>query len=339
MYILAFSLLIGFLLLHIWEKRRIINGMVLTAGIFLLVIAILLQLYAFDNQIVTIVTSAILLLLLSLLPFFVIGIAIMLILNGTNMVKKEGRRLANMLPMLAGFAVLIIVIGVLTVLLAHPDTWLENIVLGLLIIIAYVTFLLVSFLLSTIIYQYNGPRLNKDFIIVLGCGLKGKKVPQLLANRLDKAIQFHRKQQKKRGRTATFIVSGGKGPNEEIAEARAMQAYLIDKGIPKEQIFMEADSTNTEENMQFSKKLMNSIQKNFKSVFVTNNFHLFRASIYARKAGLDAQGIGGKTALYYLPTALLREFIAVLFLYRKAHITVLILLLAAFSIYVIAGHL
>ncbi|WP_256595511.1 YdcF family protein [Listeria grayi] len=241
--------------------------------------------------------------------------------------------------MLAGFAVLIIVIGVLTVLLAHPDTWLENIVLGLLIIIAYVTFLLVSFLLSTIIYQYNGPRLNKDFIIVLGCGLKGKKVPQLLANRLDKAIQFHRKQQKKRGRTATFIVSGGKGPNEEIAEARAMQAYLIDKGIPKEQIFMEADSTNTEENMQFSKKLMTSIQKNFKSVFVTNNFHLFRASIYARKAGLDAQGIGGKTALYYLPTALLREFIAVLFLYRKAHITVLILLLAAFSIYVIAGHL
>ncbi|STY43746.1 Uncharacterised protein [Listeria grayi] len=89
MYILAFSLLIGFLLLHIWEKRRIINGMVLTAGIFLLVIAVLLQLYAFDNQIVTIVTSAILLLLLSLLPFFVIGIAIMLILNGTNMVKKK----------------------------------------------------------------------------------------------------------------------------------------------------------------------------------------------------------------------------------------------------------
>lgn len=89
MYILAFSLLIGFLLLHIWEKRRIINGMVLTAGIVLLVIAVLLQLYAFDNQIVTIVTSAILLLLLSLLPFFVIGIAIMLILNGTNMVKKR----------------------------------------------------------------------------------------------------------------------------------------------------------------------------------------------------------------------------------------------------------
>ncbi|MBC8863025.1 YdcF family protein, partial [Escherichia coli] len=69
-------------------------------------------------------------------------------------------------------------------------------------------------------------------------------------------------------------------------------------------------SVNTLQNMQFSKKKMDAIMPEYNSLFSTNNFHLFRASLYARKAGLKSQGIGAKTALYYMPNALIREFIA-----------------------------
>lgn len=334
MYIIASCLWISFFLLYIWEKRRIINGIILTAGILTLLVAIFMHLYSLDNQFVTIITSAILIVFLVLLPFFVIGISVMLILNGTKMVKNEGRRLASLLPMFVGLAALIGFIGVLTLLFAYPVTWVKTIILGAFLIVAYFTFLFLSFLVSTLLYQYNYPRLNKDFIIVLGCGLNGKKVPRLLASRLDKAIQFYQKQLEKRGRTATFIVSGGQGPDEEISEAEAMKHYLMENGIRQEQIFMEAKSTSTNENMRFSKQEMVAIQTNFKSVFVTNNFHLFRASLYARWAGLDAQGIGAKTALYYLPTALLREFIAILYVYRKVHLILLSLLLIGFGIYI-----
>lgn len=60
----------------------------------------------------------------------------------------------------------------------------------------------------------------------------------------------------------------------------------------------------------------------YRSLFVTNNFHVFRASIYAKKAKLDAEGIGSKTAFYYVPNAFTREFIGLLDMYKWAHITV-----------------
>ena len=55
---------------------------------------------------------------------------------------------------------------------------------------------------------------------------------------------------------------------------------------------------NTYQNMLFSKQLMDDRKQGetYNSIFTTNNFHLFRAGIYARLAGLDSQGIGSKTA-------------------------------------------
>ena len=43
--------------------------------------------------------------------------------------------------------------------------------------------------------------------------------------------------------------------------------------------------------MLFSKEIMDSLKPEgkYKSIFTTNNFHLFRAGIYARQAGLNSQ--------------------------------------------------
>ena len=73
-----------------------------------------------------------------------------------------------------------------------------------------------------------------------------------------------------------------------------MKQYLIEvHHIPTDKILIEDRSANTEQNMIFSKQIMDhhSHGVNYRSIFVTNNFHVFRASIYARKAALDAEGL------------------------------------------------
>ncbi len=55
----------------------------------------------------------------------------------------------------------------------------------------------------------------------------------------------------------------------------------------------------------------------YRAIFTSNNYHIFRAGLYAKQAGLKADGIGAKTAFYYLPNAFLREYIAILVLHKK----------------------
>lgn len=68
----------------------------------------------------------------------------------------------------------------------------------------------------------------------------------------------------------------------------------------------------------------------YKVIFTSNNYHIFRAGIYAHQAGLKADGIGAKTALYYLPNAFLREYIAIVALHKKRHFIICGLIMALF---------
>ena len=65
--------------------------------------------------------------------------------------------------------------------------------------------------------------------------------------------------------------------------------------------------------------------ENYRSIFVTNNFHVFRASIYARKAALDAEGLA-QNCFYYVPNAFTREFIGLLAMYKWTHVTVFLII-------------
>ncbi|MDB8790818.1 YdcF family protein, partial [Romboutsia sp. 1001216sp1] len=60
----------------------------------------------------------------------------------------------------------------------------------------------------------------------------------------------------------------------------------------------------------------------YNSIFVTNNYYLFRAGLYAKKANLKSDGIGAKTALYFIPNALIREYIAIVVMNKKRHFIV-----------------
>lgn len=141
----------------------------------------------------------VLLLLVLLIPFFVVGIATMLIVNGRLMLKREGRKLANMLPLIIGLGILALIITWFGSILKTGSPILGIVVVFIVALVGYFSFLFLSFLLSTFLYQFNFPRYNQDFLIVLGSGLiGGDRVPPLLASRLNRAIKFYDKQYAKK---------------------------------------------------------------------------------------------------------------------------------------------
>lgn len=56
---------------------------------------------------------------------------------------------------------------------------------------------------------------------------------------------------------------------------------------------------------------------------VTSDYDAMRAAMYARQVGLPAHAVGARTARYYWPGAVLREFVAVVNERRWQHLVLL----------------
>lgn len=148
---------------------------------------------------------------------------------------------------------------------------------------------------------------KEDAMIVLGAGLRGDKVSLVLAQRLDQAVLYHKKNPK-----AFIVVSGGQGPDEWVSEAKAMSDYLVTKGVPESVILKEAQSTSTYENFKFSQAILETkFSKPYKVAFVSNAFHMFRAEWIASTVGLKTNRLPAETQLYMMPVVYFREVLAV----------------------------
>ena len=118
------------------------------------------------------------------------------------------------------------------------------------------------------------------WIIVLGAQVRGRKVTDSLKRRLDAAYGYLCEHPE-----VKVVVSGGQGKGEDISEAAAMAEYLERAGIEKERIVQEDVSTNTLENLKYSKALISDIKSPVG--IVSNNFHVYRGCMYARRAGFE----------------------------------------------------
>lgn len=142
-------------------------------------------------------------------------------------------------------------------------------------------------------------------VVVLGCHVKGTKPSYMLARRLDAAYDYMIENP-----DVKCIVSGGKGSGEDISEADAMKLYLMDKGIDSERILKEGRSTNTLENISFSKEVLNENDLGSEIVIITDGFHQYRASLIAEKLELDSYSKSCYTRPELVPTYWVREWFA-----------------------------
>lgn len=323
-FFIPLSLLLLFLFYYFKEKRRLINGFLFNLFLIVGLMYLGVLLVRTYNPLLIGLAGVTGVIFVLLLLIGVYALLVFLYWNALVVLRKEGHSLANLLTLLLAIGLTIFLISTYFSPRILPS-WASLLFAILPMSMFYFFIVFYNFLTISIIYQFNQPKFNQDFIIVLGAGLiDGQKVSTLLANRIEKAIRFYHAQVLATENPPKIVMSGGKGDDEHLAEATAMKNYAVEKGIPEEDILAETNSRNTLENMQFSKEVMEQAfgSTHYRAIFTTNNFHLFRAGLFAKMAHLNANGIGAKTAFYYLPNAFLREFIAIVVMNKRRHLMV-----------------
>lgn len=279
-------------------------------------------------------------LLVALGPFVV---ASYLVLNGITMARRESIRLGNLLSLLVGI-IMFALFGLVVVRTLRSQYEALDVFTTIVVLLSgYISFLLVSYVSYAFVYGRITALRDADFVVVLGSGLLGgDRVPPLLASRLERGRQLHQALAARRATSPMLIVSGGQGADEQVSEAEAMARYLIEHGVPADSVTREDQSRTTEENLTFSKAIMERFRPRYRCIVVTSNYHVFRAAILARRLGVNGQVTGARTAGYYWPSATLREFIAVFLSYKVVNLGICALItvlpLAYIGVEAIRGH-
>ncbi|EJO5349278.1 YdcF family protein [Clostridium botulinum] len=322
--LIAFT--IGFFTLLKREPRTLWIGILflLWSGSALVFLALLSETY--EIKILLTAVVVILIIIMAGIPLYLLSFIFILIKSGYRLIKREGARLTNFLSLSLGIFIILWICFIPDYLQSFTHPVIRGIVGFITFLISYFFMMMFIFAISAAINTYMPKRKKYDYIIVLGSGLIGERVPPLLASRIDKGIEIYKNQIKK-GNTPKIIFTGAKGADEKISEGLAMWKYAKEKGIPTEHMIIEDKAVNTYENLYNSKKLLEedygTSQKEYGCIVVTNNFHLFRSLIWARIVGLECDGAGSKTKLYFALNALIREYIGVMYIYRKINMIII----------------
>lgn len=103
----------------------------------------------------------------------------------------------------------------------------------------------------------------------------------MLNDRLDQAYELYRL-----GKAGKVIVSGDHG-QEDYDEVNTMKKYLIARGVPPDDVFMDHAGFNTYESVYRARDIF-QVKK---VIIVTQEYHLARAVFIAKELGLQACGV------------------------------------------------
>ncbi|MFE9235441.1 YdcF family protein [Streptomyces sp. NPDC007007] len=303
------------------DRRKFSNAVVLGLAVLWALGALLYRLVSSKSPSVPYVVGA----LVALGAVALLVLVCFLFLNGVRMVRKEGRSPSHLLSLLAALGVLAVVaLLVAAAVLRTPVLIGAATAAGGLAV--YFSFLFLCFVCYAFLYGRLQVRRKADFVVVLGSGLAGgTTVPPLLASRLKRGREVHERISRRSG-SPVLITSGGQGPDEDLPESHAMADHLVAEGFPADLVEREDRSRNTEENLRFSKEIMEAAKPGYRCVVVTNNYHAFRAALTARRVRIRGQVVGAPTAAYFWPNAMLREFTAILVDYRRSNAVMCLLI-------------
>lgn len=252
---------------------------------------------------------------------FILGFAVALCVSNVALIRHEGTRLVNILGILLSVA---LVVGNVSLFVfgyslsgSLEQVRFYDLLLNLYATIGlYVECMVIGSIIANTIVSHYEPAHDKDYLIVLGCGIRSDGTPTpLLAGRIDRALHFWQEQLKSTGKAATFVTSGGQGPDEIVPESTSMKTYLVNHGVPERLVLEESRSTSTFENMRFSKEIIDatSLPSNAARIaFSTTNYHVFRSGLFARRVKMRAVGMGARTRWWFWPNAAVREFVGLL---------------------------
>lgn len=150
---------------------------------------------------------------------------------------------------------------------------------------------------------------KSEYLVVLGAGVRGTTPSTILQSRIDAATQYLQKNP-----DVICIVSGGQGEGEDISEAQCMYDHITAAGIDGSRIWLEDRSTSTGENFRFTLELIEEKTGETPDhlAVLSNEFHLYRASMIAENCGITISGVPANTPWLSLRiNYTMREIVAV----------------------------
>ena len=155
------------------------------------------------------------------------------------------------------------------------------------IVIVGIAFVIISNLIiihngkAGIVSDQEMENLGADCIMVLGAGIwDGDKPSPMLTDRLNEGLRLYQA-----GIAPRILVSGDHG-RIDYDEVNVMKKYLIDAGVPSEDIFMDHAGFSTYESMYRAKKIF-GVEK---MIVVTQEYHLYRALYICNQLGIENYG-------------------------------------------------
>lgn len=141
--------------------------------------------------------------------------------------------------------------------------------------------------------SFGDPEETVDYIVVLGAKVNKDGPSVSLWDRICAAYTYLEEHP-----GVTAVLSGGQGTDEPITEAECMYRELVELGIDPQRLWIEDKATSTWENLNFSLDLIeaNTGTRPAKLGVLSSEYHLFRASLFARACNVEFVGIPAKTS-------------------------------------------
>ncbi len=140
--------------------------------------------------------------------------------------------------------------------------------------------------------SFGTPETQVDYLVVLGAKVRQDGPSVSLWDRIYEAVSYLNAHP-----DTIAIVSGGQGEDEPITEAKSMHDELVKLGISEDRIWMEYKATSTDENLRYSLDLIEEKTGRRPQTLgvLSSEYHLFRASLMAKKLGIEFVGVPAKT--------------------------------------------
>jgi len=125
--------------------------------------------------------------------------------------------------------------------------------------------------------------------IVLGASVYADgNLSTMLRDRVEGALQLYERKKVQR------ILLSGDNATSQYNEPKAMRKYLVERGVPKEHIYMDFAGFDTFDSMYRAKAIFEVDN----AIVVTQGFHLPRAIYIAEKLGLNYYGYLADQRIY-----------------------------------------
>lgn len=146
---------------------------------------------------------------------------------------------------------------------------------------SYIIFKETPRIISPTTIQYTSYAKDDVPIIVLGAGVVNNEYPsQVLQHRLDEALKLHHQFPQKP------LIMSGDHLEDNYNEVYVMKEYLVQKGIPTEQIYLDHAGYSTYESIYRLKHIIGVS----KAIIITQKNHLYRALLLCEH--FDVEGVG-----------------------------------------------